>query len=94
MMDTLLCLICLHANTFTPIYTCLEIQLLKLFDTRTGGPGSVSPSGFGCLRVPDTRNFRLSGSSPGYALQLRCTPEPGQVKKQSSAAHTESRHVW
>jgi len=29
MMDTLLCLIYLHANTFTPIYTCLKIQFKK-----------------------------------------------------------------
>jgi len=30
MMDTLLCLIYFHANTFTPIYTCLKIQFLKI----------------------------------------------------------------
>jgi len=39
MMGTLLCLIYLHANTFAPIYTCLEIQFNFL-------------SGSGCLRVP------------------------------------------
>ena len=34
MMDTLLCLIYLHANTFTPICTCLKIELKNNFDIR------------------------------------------------------------
>jgi len=63
MMDTLLCLIYLHANTFTPIYTCLKIQFLKICDTWTRIRFSDR-----VWMPPGTRNFWVSGSSPGCAL--------------------------
>lgn len=62
MMDTSLCLICLHANTNNYLYM-LRNSILNIFKNRTRL--FFYRPGLGGYPGVNTRNFRLSGSSPG-----------------------------
>jgi len=73
MMDTLLCLIYLYANTFTPIYTCLKIQFKKISDNQTRVHFSVlvrMPPGAGYLKFPDIRV--ITRLCPSYYIYGLC----------------------